>query len=47
MVLIPGVSRVKARSFYPLIFSADAEAHGRVRFLGFGIHAPEHNWDDY
>ena len=33
--------------FYPLIFSADAEAHGRVSVVGFGIHAPELNWDDY
>ena len=33
--------------FSPLIFSADAEARGRVTFAGFGIHAPELNWDDY
>jgi hypothetical protein len=33
--------------FYPLIFSADAEARGRVRFAGFGIHAPRLQWDDY
>ena len=33
--------------FYPLIFSADAEARGRVRFAGFGIHAPRLKWDDY
>jgi hypothetical protein len=33
--------------FYPLIFSADAEARGRVQFAGFGIHAPPLKWDDY
>jgi Zn-dependent M28 family amino/carboxypeptidase len=33
--------------FYPLIFSADAEARGRVRFAGFGIRAPHLKWDDY
>ena len=37
----------QGEDFYPLIFSADAEAHGRVRFVGFGIHAPDLNWDDY
>lgn len=33
--------------FYPLIFSADAEARGRVLFAGFGIRAPRLKWDDY
>lgn len=33
--------------FYPLIFSADAEARGRVLFAGFGIRAPGLKWDDY
>jgi hypothetical protein len=33
--------------FYPMIFSADAEARGRVRFAGFGIRAPRLKWDDY
>jgi hypothetical protein len=33
--------------FYPLIFSADGEARGRVSFRGFGIHAPELGWNDY
>jgi hypothetical protein len=43
-------SRLVARQgedFYPLIFSADAEARGRVFFRGFGISAPDLNWDDY
>jgi Zn-dependent M28 family amino/carboxypeptidase len=37
----------QGEDFYPLIFSADAEAHARVSLAGFGIHAPELNWDDY
>src|SRR6476661_2775992 len=37
----------QGEEFYPLIFSADAEAHGRVLLKGFGISAPELNWDDY
>src|SRR5258708_25164718 len=37
----------QGEDFYPLIFSADAEARGPVVFKGFGISAPELNWDDY
>src|SRR6266404_2604278 len=37
----------QGEDFYPLIFSADAEARGRVSLRGFGIAAPELNWDDY
>src|SRR5438876_4687205 len=37
----------QGEDFYPLIFSADAEARGRVVFTGFGISAPGLNWDDY
>ena len=37
----------QGEDFYPLIFSADAEAHGRVSLVGFGIRAPDLNWDDY
>src|SRR6266550_5066359 len=37
----------QGEDFYPLIFSADAEARGRVLFQGFGISAPDLNWDDY
>lgn len=37
----------QGEEFYPLIFSADAEARGQVVFRGFGISAPELNWDDY
>jgi hypothetical protein len=37
----------QGEDFYPLIFSADAEARGRVVFRGFGISAPALNWDDY
>ena len=37
----------QGEDFYPLIFSADAEARGRVLLKGFGISAPELNWDDY
>src|SRR5947207_375704 len=37
----------QGEDFYPLIFSADAEARGRVAFRGFGISAPGLNWDDY
>src|SRR5438034_2102319 len=37
----------QGEDFYPLIFSADAEARGRVLFRGFGISAPDLNWDDY
>ncbi|MBL8229418.1 MAG: hypothetical protein JNL98_13100, partial [Bryobacterales bacterium] len=33
--------------FYPLIFSADGEAEGRVVFAGYGISAPKLGWDDY
>ena len=40
------VSR-QGEDFYPLIFSADAEARGHVVCKGFGISAPELNWDDY
>ncbi len=45
----PDARRVarQGEDFYPLIFSADAEAHGRVLFKGFGISAPELNWNDY
>jgi Zn-dependent M28 family amino/carboxypeptidase len=45
----PDSARVarQGEDFYPLIFSADAEARGRVVLAGFGIHAPELNWDDY
>ena len=51
LILSPGpdarrVAR-QGEGFYPLIFSADAEAKGQVVFKGFGISAPEHNWDDY
>ncbi|HTM48297.1 MAG TPA: M28 family peptidase [Bryobacteraceae bacterium] len=37
----------QGEDFYPLIFSADAEARGRVVCKGFGIAAPDLNWDDY
>ena len=37
----------QGEDFYPLIFSADAEARGKVLFKGFGISAPELNCDDY
>src|SRR5258708_7594510 len=37
----------QGEDFYPLIFSADAEARGRVVFRGFGISAPALNWNDY
>src|SRR6266700_8121121 len=37
----------QGEDFYPLIFTADAEARGRVLFKGFGISAPDLNWDDY
>jgi Peptidase family M28 len=45
----PDARRVarQGEDFYPLIFSADAEARGRVLFRGFGISAPDLNWDDY
>lgn len=45
----PDARRVarQGEDFYPLIFSADAEAKGQVVFKGFGISAPELNWDDY
>src|SRR5713101_741085 len=45
----PDARRVarQGEDFYPLIFSADAEARGRVSFRGFGISAPDLNWDDY
>ena len=33
--------------FYPLIFSANARASAPVAFAGFGISAPELDWDDY
>jgi Zn-dependent M28 family amino/carboxypeptidase len=33
--------------FYPLIFSADARAASPVAFLGYGVHAPDLDWDDY
>lgn len=33
--------------FYPLIFSADGRATAPFVFAGFGIHAPELDWDDY
>jgi hypothetical protein len=33
--------------FYPLHFSANGEVRGRVSLCGFGINAPERNWDDY
>ncbi len=51
LILSPGpdarrVAR-QGEDFYPLIFSADAEAKGQVVFKGFGISAPELNWDDY
>jgi len=37
----------QGEDFYPLIFSADAEARGTVACKGFGITAPELGWDDY
>jgi hypothetical protein len=37
----------EGQDFYPLIFSADAEARGRVLFAGFGIRGPGLKWDDY
>lgn len=45
----PESRRIAAQGtdFYPLIFSADAEARGRVLFAGFGIHAARPKWDDY
>jgi hypothetical protein len=45
----PDSSRLarQGEDFYPLIFSADAQARGRVLFAGFGIHAPGVKWDDY
>lgn len=33
--------------FYPLIFSADGEAEGRLVFAGYGIVAPKLGWNDY
>ncbi|MBK9168473.1 MAG: M28 family peptidase [Bryobacterales bacterium] len=33
--------------YYPLIFSANADASGPVVFAGYGIVAPEHQWNDY
>ncbi|MEP7366674.1 MAG: M28 family peptidase [Acidobacteriota bacterium] len=33
--------------FYPLLQSANAEAKGQAVLVGFGIRAPEYNWDDY
>lgn len=33
--------------YYPLHFSANGEVRGRAVMAGFGIRAPEHNWDDY
>jgi len=32
--------------FYPLFFSPSAEARGPVVFVGYGIHAPQLEWDD-
>jgi hypothetical protein len=32
--------------FYPLFFSASAEARGPVVFAGYGIRAPQLEWDD-
>jgi Zn-dependent M28 family amino/carboxypeptidase len=37
----------QGEDFYPLIFSADAQARGRVLLAGYGIRAPELKWDDY
>src|SRR6266849_7320104 len=37
----------QGEDFYPLIFSDDAEVRGRVLFKGYGISAPDLNWDDY
>jgi hypothetical protein len=37
----------QGEDYYPLIFSADAEARGRVLFGGFGIRAPGLQWNDY
>ena len=45
-----GPSRRTARlreEFYPLLQSANGEARGQAILAGFGIRAPEHNWDDY
>jgi hypothetical protein len=33
--------------FYPLYFSGAGEVRGPVSLAGYGIHAPEHAWDDY
>ena len=33
--------------FYPLRSSATGRARGEVAYVGFGIRAPELNWDDY
>ncbi len=33
--------------YYPLNFSVNGEVKGRVALVGYGIQAPEHNWDDY
>ena len=33
--------------FYPLNFSADGEVKGRATLVGYGVQAPEYDWDDY
>src|SRR5262249_18429371 len=33
--------------FYPLNFSANGKVKGRATLAGYGIQAPEHDWDDY
>lgn len=45
----PGAAREGKllEDFYPLIFSADGEVSAPVAFLGYGIHAPAVEWDDY
>ncbi len=45
-----GDSRRQGRlreDFYPLIFSPDAVAKAPVKFIGYGIEAPQLAWNDY
>lgn len=50
LIVGEGGSRRTARlreEFYPLLQSANGDAKGQAILAGFGIRAPEHNWDDY
>lgn len=35
------------KDYYPLMLSANDSAEGKLVFVGHGISAPEHNYDDY